>query len=133
MPVQDKEFTVKFDWKQWKRLFPFLKPYKKTIIIMLIGNQLVSLVDILLPLFQRYALNNYIAQKTTEGVWKMALLYLVVITVQALLVILFCNCCMRLEMGTGRDMKRALFVHLQELSFSYYNTTLSKRILVKTT
>jgi hypothetical protein len=38
MPVQDTEYTVKFDWKQWKRLFPFLKPYKKTIIIMLIGK-----------------------------------------------------------------------------------------------
>lgn len=123
MPVQDTEYTVKFDWKQWKRLFPFLRPYKKTIVIMLIGNQLVSLVDILLPLFQRYAINHFIAERTTDGVWEMALLYLVVITVQALLVVLFCNCCMRLEMGTGRDMKRALFVHLQELSFSYYNTT----------
>ncbi len=123
MPVQDTEFTVKFDLRQWKRLFPFLRPYKKLIVIMLIGNQLVSLVDILLPLFQRYAINNFIEQQTTEGVWKMALLYLAVITVQALLVILFCNCCMRLEMGTSRDVKRALFVHLQELSFSYYNTT----------
>ena len=123
MPVRDTEYTVKFDWKQWKRLFPFLRPYKKLIVIMLIGNQLVSLIDILLPLFQRYAINTYIEQQTTQGVWKMALFYLAVITVQALLVILFCNCCMRLEMGTGRDMKRALFVHLQELSFSYYNTT----------
>lgn len=29
-----------------------------------------------------------------------------------------------IEMNVGRDMKRAQFVHLQKLSFSYYNTTL---------
>ena len=30
---------------------------------------------------------------------------------------------LRLEMYVGRDLKRDLFVHLQTLSFSYYNQT----------
>lgn len=30
---------------------------------------------------------------------------------------------MKIDVETGRDMKRALFVHLQKLSFSYYNAT----------
>jgi ATP-binding cassette subfamily B protein len=30
---------------------------------------------------------------------------------------------MRIEMYFGRDLKRACFVHLQTLSFSYYNVT----------
>lgn len=30
---------------------------------------------------------------------------------------------MKVEMKVGRDLKRACFVHLQTLSFSYYNVT----------
>ncbi|NCB04379.1 MAG: ABC transporter ATP-binding protein, partial [Clostridia bacterium] len=39
------------------------------------------------------------------------------------LVVLFSRTCMRIEMKMGRDLKRRAFLHLQELSFSYYNTT----------
>ena len=39
------------------------------------------------------------------------------------MVILFTRRSMFIEMSLGKDLKRAQFVHLQNLSFSYYNTT----------
>ena len=50
-------------------------------------------------------------------------LYIVVIALQGAAVIAFTRGSMRIEMGLGKDLKRALFVHLQTLSFSYYNVT----------
>ena len=50
-------------------------------------------------------------------------MYFVVVTLQCLGVVVFTRRAMFIEMSVGRDLKRACFVHLQELSFNYYNTT----------
>ena len=36
---------------------------------------------------------------------------------------IFARIALKVEMYLGRDLKKKLFVHLQTLSFSYYNTT----------
>ena len=45
------------------------------------------------------------------------------LTLQALSTLLMFRSALRLEMYLGRELKKASFVHLQELSFSYYNAT----------
>ena len=103
--------------------FHFSKPYKKTVIMILVMNLFCSLVDIILPLFQRYAINHFIEGNTLTGIGFFTVLYIVVIALQGAAVIAFTRGSMRIEMGLGKDLKRALFVHLQTLSFSYYNVT----------
>ena len=123
MRLEEKEYTKSFDYSIWKRIFPFLKPYKKTVIMILVMNLFCSLVDIILPLFQRYAINHFIEENTLTGIGFFTVLYIVVIALQGAAVIAFTRGSMRIEMGLGKDLKRALFVHLQTLSFSYYNVT----------
>ena len=123
MRLEEKEYTKSFDYSIWKRIFPFLKPYKKTVIMILAMNLFCSLVDIILPLFQRYAINHFIEGNTLTGIGFFTVLYIVVIALQGAAVIAFTRGSMRIEMGLGKDLKRALFVHLQTLSFSYYNVT----------
>ena len=123
MRLEEKEYTQSFDYSIWKRIFPFLKPYKKTVIMILVMNLFCSLVDIILPLFQRYAINHFIEGNTLTGIGFFTVLYIVVIALQGAAVIAFTRGSMRIEMGLGKDLKRALFVHLQTLSFSYYNVT----------
>ena len=123
MRLEEKEYTKSFDYSIWKRIFPFLKPYKKTVIMILVMNLFCSLVDIILPLFQRYAINHFIEGNTLTGIGFFTVLYIVVIALQGAAVIAFTRGSMRIEMGLGKDLKRALFVHLQTLSFSYYNVT----------
>ena len=123
MRLEEKEYTKSFDYSIWKRIFPFLKPYKKTVIMILVMNLFCSLVDIILPLFQRYAINHFIEGNTLKGIGFFTVLYIVVIALQGAAVIAFTRGSMRIEMGLGKDLKRALFVHLQTLSFSYYNVT----------
>ena len=123
MRLEEKEYTKSCDYSIWKRIFPFLKPYKKTVIMILVMNLFCSLVDIILPLFQRYAINHFIEGNTLTGIGFFTVLYIVVIALQGAAVIAFTRGSMRIEMGLGKDLKRALFVHLQTLSFSYYNVT----------
>ena len=123
MSLEEKEYTKSFDYAIWKRIFPFLKPYKKTVVMILVMNFFCSLIDIILPLFQRFAINHFIEGNTLSGIGIFAVVYIAAIALQGASVIAFTRGSMRIEMSLGKDMKRALFVHLQTLSFSYYNVT----------
>ena len=123
MAYEEKENAQSFDWRVWRGLMPFLRPYRKTIALVVVFNLLCALIDILLPLFQRYAIDHFIEEGTTEGMFGFGVAYFAAILLQALFVILFTRGSMRIEMYFGRDLKRACFVHLQTLSFSYYNVT----------
>jgi len=119
----EQEYTKSFDLKIWKRLFPFLKNYRWDFVGMLVFNGVCALVDVILPLFQRYAIANFIETDTLQGLWPYALTYLAVIVLQCLSVVAFARNSMRIEMLLGRDMRDKLFHHLQTLSFSFYNVT----------
>lgn len=123
MAYEEKEYAQSFDWRVWRGMMPFLRPYRKTIALVVVFNLLCALIDILLPLFQRYAIDHFIEEGTTEGMFGFGAAYFAAILLQALFVILFTRGSMRIEMYFGRDLKRACFVHLQTLSFSYYNVT----------
>ena len=123
MGYDEQEYTKSFEWSSWKKLLPFLKPYRKLILAVLALNLVCACIDIALPLFQRYAIDEFIETGDDTGLPWFAVAYAAVIVLQTLAVILFTRRSMRIEMSLGRDMKRACFVHLQTLSLSYYNVT----------
>ena len=121
--IDEQDYTKSFDWKIWKRLFPIFRTYRVAFVMLLVFNALTALVDVALPLLQRYAIANFIEKDTLTGIVPYALVYLVVILLQALSVVLFARNSMSIEMNAGRDLRRTLFTHLQTLSFSFYNVT----------
>ena len=58
----EKDYTKSFDWKIWKRLFPVLSGYKKAFAGMFAFNVVCALTDVLLPLFQQYAVARFIQE-----------------------------------------------------------------------
>lgn len=124
-PNRDDEVqsNKSFQFSIWKRLFPFAKPYKKLLLLIVITNILISIVDVSLPLFQRYAVDNFIEKGTLDGLPVFIAAYLAAIILQVLSFVFYTLSAMKTEMRMGRDLKRVCFVHLQTLSFSYYNTT----------
>lgn len=123
MGYDEQEYSNAFDLKIWKKIIPYLKPYRRTLWMVCVLNLLCAFFDISLPLFQRYAIDHFIEARTTEGLTFFTLVYVLVIVLQTLSVIVFTRGCMRIDMKFGRDLKRACFTHLQSLSFSYYNVT----------
>ena len=119
----EKEYTKAFDLKIWKRLLPILARYKKIIVLMVSINGLTALMDVILPLFQKYAISHFIERGTLDGLPAYTAAYLWAIALEALMVVGFARRAMYVEMYLGRDMRRDLFGHLQTLSLSFYNVT----------
>ena len=127
--IDEKEYSKSFDWRMWKRLWPFISNHKKLFIWMIFFNFLTAFADILFPLLQLYAVEHFIEADTLDGLGIFAIGYFCVVMLSTLSVVGFGNSSMRLEMRVGRDMRRTLFTHLQTLSFSFYNVTPVGRLI----
>ena len=128
---QQQQYPTRFDLKVWKKLLPIIKPFKGkmiTVSAVMLGS---AAIDIVLPLFNRYAINNFVIPQKIDGLPGFSLGYLGLLLLQTLLVIAFSRLCMTIEMSLSRDLKRVSFVHLQQLDFSYYNTTAVGYILAR--
>jgi ATP-binding cassette subfamily B protein len=103
------------------KLLPFLKPYRKRIIVMIVMGVMASMIDALYPLFSQYALNHYVAEQTLDTLGWFILVYIVILVAQVLLNFWSVWEAGRMEMTVDRDLRNASFNHLQELSFGYFN------------
>lgn len=105
------------------KIMPFVAVHKKLYLTIILSVLPVMAINTVLPLFQKYAIDNFIANRTLDG-------FAVFITLYASLIVLSCAVdfvssysCSKLEMYLLRDMRRSAFNHLQTLSVSYYNVT----------
>lgn len=120
---EEQEYNKPFQLKVWAKMFPFFKPYKKYFFITFSLNILLAAVDVLVPLFQSYAIDHFIIPDTLNGIQMFAFVYVAVIVAQTVSVYLSVHAATTIEMNVGKELKWAQFQHLQTLSFSYYNTT----------
>lgn len=102
-------------------LLPYLKPYRKTLIAMVFLGLVASLVDSIMPLFNRYALNHFIGENTLDILGIFIVLYIVSTVIKVLSDFISLTLAGRTEMSVNRDLRNASFNHLQTLSFSYFN------------
>lgn len=113
--------NVKLKYFGIPKLLPFVKPYKKIMISMIIMGALSSLIDSIYPLFNQYALNHFIVLKTTDTIVPFIIVYIVILIVFVILNFVSTTWAGKIEMSVNRDLRNASFNHLQELSFSYFN------------
>lgn len=120
---EEQEYKKPFQLKIWGKMLPFFRPYKKYFAITIGLNVLLAGIDVLVPLFQSYAIDHFITPDTVEGIGRFLLVYVGVIVTQTISVYISVRAATIIEMNVGKDLKWAQFEHLQRLSFSYYNTT----------
>ena len=120
---EEKEYSKRFDLALWKKLLAFCKPYKKKMI--LLGFFMLSLagIDVLFPLMSKYAIDNYVIPGNTDGIIWYAIVFLAMVVVQALNIFFFIDIAGKIEMYLTYDIRKKGFLHLQELSFNYYDKT----------
>ena len=108
-------------WFGIPRLIPYMRPYGRLILWMVLMAFYGSAMDAVIPLFQQYAIDNYIADSTLAGLgWFIGAYVVIILTQTASNYISAFGAC-KLELSVGRDLKRESFNHLQTLSFSYFN------------
>lgn len=102
-------------------ILPYLKAYRWEMAVMICLGLISSLADTVYPLFNRYALNHFVAYSTLDTVPVFLGLYLLVLIVQVIANYISSYLISKVELYIGRDLKNAAFNHLQTLSFSYFN------------
>ncbi len=103
------------------RIAPYLAKLKKLIVFMVFFGLMGSLTDIILPLFQRYALDHYVGLGTFDTIGIFLVLYVLTILVAAGSNYISCALAIIIEMRSTRELRQRGFNHLQTLSFSYFN------------
>jgi len=108
-------------WFGIPKLIPYLRPYGGLILGMVLMGVYGSAMDAVIPLFQRYAINHFIAGSTLAGMGVFVALYALVVLTQVVSNYISAFGASKLEMFMDRDLRRDAFNHLQTLSFSYFN------------
>ena len=103
------------------KILPFLKRVRKLILIMVIFGLLGSLADIILPLFQRYALDYFVNLRVFDTIAVFITAYLMTLFLAAVSNYISCALATIIEMRVNKDLRQTGFNHLQTLSFTYFN------------
>lgn len=120
---EEQEYDKPFSIKVWGKMLPFFRPYKTYFAVTLGLNIFLAGIDVVVPLFQSYAIDHFITADRLTGLAGFAFAYAAVIVIQTMCVYFSVRAATTIEMNVGKDLKWAQFEHLQRLSFSYYNTT----------
>ena len=110
-------------FKVWGKMLPYIKPYRKWVAAIAAAMLVEAFIAVMDTLIAGYVVDRFIAQRTHQGISVFVVLYACMTVMRTLVQIVLGTLALRLEMYVGRDLKRDLFVHLQTLSFSYYNQT----------
>ncbi len=119
--MKENEANVSLKYFGIGKVVPFLKRYRLQIAVMLLGSLATGVVDTILPLFSRYALNHFVAERTLDTLPSYICIYAAAILFSAFNNYYSCTLATKIEVWLSRDMRNKAFEHLQTLSFSYFN------------
>lgn len=120
---EEKDYSEHFDTSLWRKLLSYAKPFYKYLyaIVGLMGVS--AMIDAIFPLMTRYAMDNFIANGTTEGFVPFAVLYVCLLVIQVSAIYTFIRFSGIVEVGMCYRIRKLGFERLQELPFSYYDRT----------
>jgi ATP-binding cassette subfamily B protein len=121
--LDEYKITEKFNLGIWKRFFKYLYEFKKGLLIMAFLMIIVAGIDAVLPLLTKYAIDNFIAKKSTDGLKAFTMAYFGIFAFQALNVKLFIMQAGKIETELAYHIRKLGFKRLQQLSFSYYDNS----------
>jgi len=103
------------------KVIPFVKKYRVMITVMILCGLMSTGIDLLIPQFQRYAMNHFIGEGTLDTLPIFIGIYVVTLLIMGCVNYISCTHAMKTEVSVNRDLRNAAFNHLQTLSFSYFN------------
>ncbi len=119
--LESEHERARLPWFGIPALVPFLKSFRRPMTLMVTLCLAGGCLDICLPLFQRYAIDHFITEKTLDTLPAFIALYLLFITGSFVLNYGAFYYAFFMEMNVSLELRRAAFNHLQTLSFSFFN------------
>ncbi|HPY98264.1 MAG TPA: ABC transporter ATP-binding protein [Clostridia bacterium] len=126
-------FNKNIDLKMWKKAIKYLAKYMNHVIGIVIAMIINAATDAALPLFTEYAIDNFIAYKTTEGLGLFIILYVLLLILKGMTIYTFIYLADKLWHLVSHDIRVDGFKKLQELSFSYYDRNATGSLFTRVT
>lgn len=118
---QSEEIYKKVDYKIWKDFFKYLKPYKKQFLRLIFLMICLGAMDSTFPMLSKYAIDNFIENKSLNGIEGFVAVYFLAVLVLSLIIYWFIKLAGKLETQMAYDIRKLGFTKLQELPLSYYD------------
>ena len=103
------------------RILPFLKDVRWMIVSIVTLGLVSSVMDIVIPQFQKYALDTFVGKSSMQTLVPFIIAYIVVILFASLVNYISCAQATIVEVRVNQQLRQVGFKHLQTLSFSYFN------------
>lgn len=117
--------------KTIRRLFTYLKPYKKQIVLVLIIMLISVVIGVINPLIIETALDDYIAPGNIKGLWKIIIfaivLNLILIVCVRIRTVMMSKLCNRILV----KIREELYTHIQTLDFQFFDSRPLGKILAR--
>lgn len=127
----DETLESEFNIEHIKRLWKYIRPYKKDIFKTLLMMILSNLAVLLGPYLLRHAINNVIPSGDTIRLLSVSLLFLSSIFVSMTCMKYRIRMMSRIAQSVILNLRRDLFIHLQKLSFNYYDSRPHGKIIIR--
>lgn len=116
-----------------EKIIHYYKPYKLILLLVLMGSCFSALMELLFPYIVRQMLNVQIPQKNIDELlyWAGILLALYVVNFGLLFSINYYGHVM--SSGIENDMRRDLFVHMEKMSFRFFDNARTGQLLSRIT
>ncbi|MBR6779971.1 MAG: hypothetical protein IKM24_03030, partial [Clostridia bacterium] len=79
---ENKEPQVKLKYFGIPKIMPYIRPYGKLILLMSLLLFVDSGIALISPLFQKYAIDNFVTPLSTDGLVMFAIVYVILIFFQ---------------------------------------------------
>lgn len=127
----DETLETKFDLLQLMRSMVYVKRYKGLFIKAFCFSMVSILCGLLLPLFTQNVIDVYIPKKAVGSLLLVGSGIIVTVIIQAVCNKMKSRSTAKAGQSIIRDIRRDLFVHLQELPFDYFDSRPHGKILVR--
>jgi len=117
----DDDFQTGISWNLWKNIIHYCKPYRKHIIALIIIMIAFAIIDSIIPLLTRYAIDNFAIPKKTKGIPLFCLTIIIVAFIRGLTNFLMIVVGGKMNTSINYDIRRDCFNHIQKLSYSYFD------------
>lgn len=129
-----KQNNEKLDFIVWKKIFKLIFKKKKNVIFIISSMLVLSLLDIVFPLISSKALEVFFGDNPKyELTWLFIGAYIIMAFLYAITVYIFIKRTGYIEAEVAYEIREEAFVHLQELSLSYYDKNAAGWIMARLT
>ncbi|HEY8365235.1 MAG TPA: ABC transporter ATP-binding protein [Haloplasmataceae bacterium] len=126
---QEQDYSKSLSLKTWKKILPFLKPFKKQMLMGVIFVILIGMLDAIYPIMTSSVLDYVDSVTNKKGILDYNVLvyfgigFIVFLILQTIFVRKFIQYAGTIEVELSYNLRKTAFEKLQSLSFSYFNNT----------